>query len=280
MDFGLNTGVSTYIGEIGNAGSKGFKPFILYTQPDATSGTMGGFFRYNFKRRIAARLDVNWVRIAGADSLSDEPSRVGRNLSFRTDLVEFSMRGEYSFINTSFGNPRTKKDFAANVYLGIGYMLFYPTATYNNVRYNLRPLATEGEENAYGLGSMIFPMGMNFNFTFSEQWRLGIDFCYRFTLTDYLDDVSTDYAEAEELPYNESIYFANRSEEAYLKGREDLPQPEAYIPGKARGNPETNDGYFTVSLQVSYVIQLEKGRNRLRKNKSHKPRKNRGVYFK
>ena len=279
MDFGLNMGAAFYVGEIGNAGSEGFKPFLLYTQPKATTATVGGFYRYHFKRKLAARFNFNWVRISAADSLSDEGPRVGRNLSFRTDIIEFSVTGEYDFFIADISTRTSRREFAANAYLGIGYILFYPTAVYEDIRYSLRPLATEGIENEYGTGTMILPMGVNFNFTFSNKWRMGMDFGYRFSFTDYLDDVITNYASDTELPFKESRYFANRSAEVYAAGQEDLPDPNAYTPGKPRGNPDTNDGYFAVALQISYVIQLDKG-YKLRPNRAHKPNRNRGWYRK
>jgi len=256
MDFGVSAGVSTYVGEIGNAGSDGFKPFIAYIEPTKMNVALGGFYRFNFTRRIAAKANINWVRIAGADSLSSEPTRIARNLSFRTDIIEFSLAGEYSFLLINDLSRKARIDFGANLYAGVGYMLFYPTAEYNGTWYDLRPLMTEGTENAYEGGSLIVPVGVGFNFTFSKRTRLGMDFGYRFTFTDYLDDVSTDYAYDTELPFVESQIFANRSAEAYSRGDADLPDPGFYDPGSRRGNPDTNDGYFTMQLQLSYVLDL------------------------
>lgn len=256
MDFGISAGISTYVGEIGNAGSDGFKPFFLYVEPSKMNAALGGFYRYNFTRNIGAKVSFNWVRIAGADSLSTEPTRIARNLSFRTDILEVSVAGEYSFLAINDLSRKARIDFSANVYAGVGYMLYYPKAELDGQWYSLRPLMTEGTENEYGTGSLIVPLGVGANFTFSKRTRFGIDFGYRFTFTDYLDDVSTDYAYDTELPFVESKAFANRSAEAFERGNPDLPPPGFYVSGSRRGNPDTMDGYFLMQLQLSYVLDL------------------------
>jgi hypothetical protein len=273
MDFGLNLGASTYIGEIGEPGETDNieNPFPFYIIPRAARYNLGGFYRYNFNRNIAARFEMNWVRVAGADSLSKEPSRIGRNLSFRTDIFEFSLQGEYAFLVRNNISRRSKIDFRASAHAGMGYMIYYPKAQLNDRWRSLRSLATEGLENQYGTGSVIIPMGLGYSFTFQRQFRLGMDFTYRFTFTDYIDDISTDFASPDELPFIESAEFANRSAEAYARGDTDLPDPIYYSPGYKRGNPETNDGYFMLQIKASYFIPLtnsfDRNRNRRLYNK-------------
>ena len=99
------------------------------------------------------------------------------------------------------------------------------------------------------------PLGVGANFTFNRKMRIGLEVGYRFSFTDYLDDVSTRYAPENELPYAESIALARRSPEVYARGEyDDLPPFTASNPGNIRGNPETNDGYLLVQFNVSYVI--------------------------
>ena len=269
MDFGLNLGGSTYIGEIGEPGKTDDieNPFPIHIVPKSARYNVGLFYRYNFTRNLAARFEANWVRVAGADSLSEinsgsdltAISRFGRNLSFRTDIAEFSLQAEYAFLVMNDIARRSRVDFRADIHAGVGYMLFYPKAQLDGEWYSLRPLATEGIENEYGVGSLIIPVGAGVSWTFGKKIRAGVDFTYRFTFTDYIDDVSTDYAYPTELPYVESIAFSNRSAEAYERGNQDLLQLDQryYAPGAIRGNPETNDGYFMVQFKVSYVINLQ-----------------------
>lgn len=81
-----------------------------------------------------------------------------------------------------------------------------------------------------------------------------MEFIYRFTFTDYLDDVSTNFANPEALNTADAVYFSNRLAEAYERANADLPSPGSYLPGKIRGNPESNDGYFLFQANLSYVL--------------------------
>ena len=71
----------------------------------------------------------------------------------------------------------------------------------------------------------------------------------RRTFTDYLDDVSTDYANAEVLQEEIGILSAILSDRSLVKIR-----PDGTNDGLARGNPNDNDWYF-VSL-ASLSIRL------------------------
>ena len=255
MDFGLNLGGSTYMGDIDEPDDDYALPINLL--PRGSRYNIGLFYRFNFTKNIAARIGAHWVRVAGDDGLSDDAYNMGRNLSFRTDIYEFTLQGEYAWwVRNEIGN-NSNVDFRADVHGGIGYMIFNPQGELQSEWYDLRLLATEGIENEYNRGSLIIPAGLGFSWTFNKKIRLGMDFNYRYTFTDYLDDVSTDYAYATELPYLESIAFANRSGEAYESGNENLPDPSIYEPGQDRGNPDDNDSYILIQFKIAYVINLE-----------------------
>lgn len=254
MDFGLNLGGSTYIGEVSNGGSEGFQAWPINTEWSKINMAVGGFYRYNFTHRIGAKVSFNFARIAGADSLSDDPTRIARNLSFRTDIFEIALLGEYNFLIKRDLSRRARIDFQAGAVAGIGYSLFFPYAQIVDEWFALRPLATEGPDNAYDEATLVVPLGVNAAFTFNKKLRLGMEFVYRLTFTDYLDDVSTRFADPADLESADAVYFSNRSAEAFERGNADLPDPGFYKAGSRRGNPETNDGYFMMQFNLSYVI--------------------------
>ncbi len=254
MDFGLNLGAANYLGEIGGGPGEA-RPFLLDMKFQQTNISVGGFYRMNFTRNIAAKVAFNYSRIEGADSLTGEPTRIARNLSFRTDLLEFNLTGEYTFFSFNDMSRRSKNrvDFSSYVTAGVGVLFYYPYANFNDKWYYLRPLQTEGVENAYDEMAIVVPFGIGANFTFNRKIRLGIEFAYRFTNTDYLDDISTDFAYDSELPFEESKIFANRSAEAFARGDADLPDPGFYVSGSNRGG-DGNDGYLIGNISLSYVI--------------------------
>ena len=275
MDFGVSVGASNYVGDVGGSGRNGGigvqpKPWLLDMNLTKTNISAGGFYRLNFTRNIAAKLAVNFVRIAGADSLSGIKTQIARNLSFRTDIFEASLTTEYYFYTAKNISRRSnyRINFGSYFFAGAGAAFFYPHAQYNNQWYSLRPLQTEGVDNAYDVMTVVVPMGVGANFTFNNELKLGIEFGYRFTFTDYLDDISTRYAPESELPFRESITLANRSEEAFRRGDSELEGLEGYFldAGQSiRGNPENNDGYIIGQISLSYSIESKRQKALYRK---------------
>lgn len=256
MDFGVSLGGSNYVGEVGGSGTEP-KPWLLDMNLAKSSIGFGGFYRLNFTQNIAAKISVNYARIAGADSLSGIVTQRARNLSFRTDIIEAAITAEYYFftMNDLSRSSNARINFGSYLFAGAGVALFYPSAQLDDKWYALRPLQTEGVDNAYDVMTVVLPIGAGANFTFNKKLKLGVEFGYRFTFTDYLDDISTRYAAEEDLPFVESVALANRSEEAFAGGDSDLEGLRPYfIEGSRRGNPETNDGYFLGQISISYTI--------------------------
>lgn len=255
MDFGISLGGANYTGEVGGNSTEA-QPWLLDMQLGQTSYAMGGFYRYNITGKIAAKLSINYARIRGADSLSTIKTQLARNIHFRTDIIEAVVTGEYTFysLNDISRSATTRVDFGSYVFGGAGVALFYPYAEAGGKWYYLRPLQTEGTENAYNEMTIALPFGAGAHFTFNKKIRLGIEFGYRFTFTDYLDDVSTDFAYDSELPFEESKLFSNRSDAAFARGEAGLPDRGFFVSGSRRGNPDTNDGYLLGQISISYVI--------------------------
>ncbi|MFT7086516.1 MAG: hypothetical protein ACJAV5_002244 [Vicingaceae bacterium] len=258
MDFGVNLGAANYVGDVGGSKSEP-QPWLLDMNLSKTRYNFGGFYRMNFTRNIAAKFSVNYARISGADSLSGIATQRARNLSFRTDIIEANITAEYYFftINNLSRSSNARIDFGAYIFAGGGVALYYPYAELDNEWYSLRPLQTEGTENAYDELTVVVPLGAGANFTFNKKIKIGIELGYRFTFTDYLDDISTRYAKESDLPFIESVALANRSAEAFQRGdAELLPLQGFFAAGQPsrRGNSENNDGYFLGQISVSYTI--------------------------
>lgn len=260
-DFGLNMGAANYLGEIGGSEGQG-RSFLLDMKIPFTRYTGGIFVRKKIFSDVSLKFEGNYVRIAGQDSLTGAPERRGRNLSFRTDVFEAALTAEYYFyqIDDMSRTSKHRIDFKSYLYAGFGAALYYPQAysPLDEKWHSLRPLMTEGEENHYDEMTFIIPYGAGVNFTFNKEFRFGMQIVYRATLTDYLDDISTDYAFDHELPeetFAESKYFANRTAEAMERERDELPDPGFYNPGSIRGNDDDNDGYLMVQITASYVLK-------------------------
>lgn len=199
-------------------------------------------YEYQWKGRLALRADAAAYQLAASDASSLYPDRQARNLSFHTTNAELSG----SFVLYLFRNlPAVyAKRSLFNLYAlaGAGLTYYNPKTTYQGKNYSLRDLQTEGV--AYGKLSPIIPMGLGLQGKLGKQLDVAFEVVYRATFTDYLDDVSTTYADHSQSPELVAILADRRLE----KGIE----PAAV--GSMRGNPAMNDGYAFYNLRFIYYI--------------------------
>ena len=227
-------GISGYYGDLNNPGD------IIDL---SGSLTVGG--SYKFHPRFSARAQLSYIRVSGKDTDLDEDlqTRV-RNLSFKSDLIEFAGLGVYQFINR---NPSYYRTPRLSAYAMGGLALTYgePKAEYQGETYKLREIETEGE--SYSALNIALPLGLGATYAINEFIHVGAEGLYRWTFTDYLDDVSTVYIDNSTFTDPIHAALADRRQELGLEPAE---------AGNIRGNPDKNDGYFTLNLIVRYYIPV------------------------
>src|ERR1051326_3272649 len=254
-EMGFATGASNYLGEMGGkAGTR--RDFMLDMKFPETKNAAGYFVRYKAKHNIYVKGSTSWNRISGADALSSNPGRRGRNLSFRNEIYEMSVTGQYAFYERYHVGKhyQLNNNFMAYVFTGIAGFYHNPQAEFNGEWVDLQPLKTEGQAKPYHLMQMAIPAGTGFFFTM-KKYRVGWEINWRTTFTDYLDDVSTVYPEASELGSNLASELSNRNDELVYSKNSDLPAPQNYAAGSKRGDPTHNDSYVTTSFNIGYLIQ-------------------------
>lgn len=248
-DIGFSVGAANYLGDMGG-GMLTRRDFVADMKIAETRPAVGGFVRYKVNRYLSVKTNLTWIRISGDDKLSSNPARNARNLNFRNDVVELASQAQFCFydiydLGRSF---RHRDNFRAFVGLGVGVAYHNPKASYNGEYVALRPLTTEGE--SYSKVTAVIPATGGFYFTL-DQYRIGFDLTWRTTFTDYLDDVSTTYADPSVLPNQLAVDLANRTDE--------LPSvspafAENFSPGNKRGDASHNDSYLTSSVEFSYAF--------------------------
>lgn len=232
-DFGINLGAANYLGEIGGK-EKTRRDFILDLKLSQTRSAMGGFARYKLNPDIFIRGSLGWYRISGGDNFSTNPGRRGRNLSFRNDIYEASITGQYIFYDIAdLGRTyRYRNDFKAYIFTGFAGFYHNPKAKYGGSWVALQPLHTEGQgvvsgaPKPYGKFLIAIPAGAGFYFTVSKIYRVGWEFNWRTTFTDYLDDVSSNYVDPKDLESDLSRELANRNSELSYTDDSSLPDPK------------------------------------------------------
>ncbi len=276
-DFGVGIGASNYLGEIG--GQEGTRrDFLFDMKLNRTQYVFGGFGRYRFSQGLSFNLGVYYGRVRANDYNSENPARVARNLSFRNDILEFSGRVEVTLFydNDVSGRGYYNPDFRIYGFLGAGMMYHNPKARYygdleefDGELVELQPLLTEGVD--YSRWQFTLPAGIGLYFTYNKVHRFGWEIGYRTTFTDYIDDVSTEYASFDD-PNSLAAQMANRTTPEALAQAEqyanefnvDVPNAESFDPGEKRGDATNNDGYLFTQFTYSYVI---KGRSNFYRRK-------------
>lgn len=229
-------------GALGTAGYIG----DLNASPFKPSGeSVGFFFKRNFNGYLGLKLSYQYYKIGGADSTSSSSQLQGRNLSFTDGLNELSLRGEFNFMK--FIPDVTKSRYTPYIYLGVGFTSFAPRTMYGGAEISLRTLRTEGQASAYRTNTVVIPYGAGIKYNFSGKWTIGAELGYRYTFTDYLDDVSGLYAPQSKLPNNLSVALADRSGE----------RTHVYTgaAGSQRGDLRPRDiyGFFGFTLSYTFV---------------------------
>ncbi|MFB1003842.1 MAG: DUF6089 family protein [Bacteroidia bacterium] len=224
-----------------------------------------GIFDYNFRaNRLAGGLGLNLhtsgsfsfglnflaTRLYGDDAFSKLAFQSQRNLSVRTDLLEADLLIEYRPFSRSKGFNRFY------IYSGVGGMYYQPKAKLNDEWYKLRELGTEGQYLANGNGpyselDVVIPYGLGYKFRLTKSTSLVLDLGFRKTFTDYLDDVSTVYADPTELLLSSNtpppaVELADRS-------------VNGMTTGTMRGNTDKNDSYHIFSIKFEYIIGGKSG---------------------
>ena len=179
---------------------------------------------------------VSWFFLNATDRNSPNEDFQIRNLSFASNNLEMAASLEFHFFRQySHGLRALINPFFV---IGVGLVTVSPTAKYQGKRHALRPLRTE--VISYSATTTTIPIGFGVRFKVNKHTTLIAEFAYRFTRSDYLDDVSSVYPDLEELP---------PLVKALSDRRQELGYPVAHE-GSIRGNPDNNDGYYLLNLRL------------------------------
>jgi hypothetical protein len=245
-EVGVLGGVCYYLGDLNP--SKHFGN----SQP-----AFGVVYRYNLNLRWALKFNGIYGKMVG-----DDASSVGfdkfRNLSFRSNVMDFSGQIELNFLPYFTGSQ--KYIFSPYIFTGIAVYTFNPQAEYQGEWYDLQPLATEGQgttaypnRTTYNLTQFAIPFGMGVKVSLSKLFCLGAEWSMRKTFTDYLDDVSTTYVDPVQLEAEKGPISAALSNRSLTK-----PGDPPIEPGKERGNSSTKDWYSFAGITLTMKIVTKK----------------------
>jgi len=249
-------GVGNYLGELGG-GSGEKRPWLMDMEWSQMKFSWGLGYRYNMSYRFASRLNFAWVKVGGSDQLTSNPQRQYRNLSFKSNIYEFSFLVDYYIFRAKPGHlynikgARGMKGMPFDVIAFVGVGGFYFKSKSDGIA--LAKLGTEGQgleggSKPYSPYSVSFPFGLSFNYVYYQNIKFGLDFSYRFTLTDYIDDASTVYYD------NDKLRGAKGDLSADMADKSDGSNPGWTSAGSPRGNPKNKDHFLSIMVTATYNI--------------------------
>lgn len=251
-EVGGSVGGMYSLADVGKKQYNAFLPGRLdYNSTKPNAGIYAGILYQNL---VGARLEVTYGSVAGADS-TGSPDRQVRNLSYRSDIREIALIGE--FHPFTIINWDKIPSLSPYIMAGVGWFSFNPQANYNGRWVNLQPLSTAGqgfeefpERKHYRLSSFCVPFGIGFRFELSPLFSTRFEIVERYTFTDYLDDASAPYIDPE-LFYK---YFS--PEKAALADA--LANRAGKKIGGVRGGTKTKDKYLTLNLKLAMTLGRER----------------------
>lgn len=210
---------------------------------------------YRLSPNFSAGLHFIQGKIAADDRNNSDPGLYYRNLNFFSNISELNLMGSFHFTDPE------KARLSPYLTGGLAVFRFNPyTLDALGDKYFLQPLGTEGQglpgypQAPYKRTQMSIPFGGGIDFRLNDQVSLAWEVIFRMTNTDYLDDVSTVYADQLDLFLgrgSKAVELAFRGDE--ISG----PNPvflNGYPDGAKRGNPGAKDWYYYSGLRFTYRL--------------------------
>lgn len=263
----LDAGISHFMGDLGG-GAKDAAHFFGIRDLDfaSTRPVLSAKYRYRILEMISAKAGFTWAILSADDALSGSIGRKLRNLNFTTNLLQFSLHGEYYFLKEkanprySFSTLHSLRNFSAYVFTGVSVNYFNPKAKIGSTKYELQPLGTEGQgigDNPakYSKIAIGWPIGLGVKYSLTKKIAVGLEISNTYTTSDYIDDAHDKYYDNGEIAaaYGEiAAYLADRHID--IDGN-DLPPYESGT--SRRGGPKYNDAFIFTVVTVTYKLKRD-----------------------
>lgn len=281
---GVNVNAMNYVGEVDPS------PGVISPGLAFTRYNVGVSFIQKYNPRIFFRGNISYGRIKGDDyeNASYEPQDIHRkirNLSFRNQILEVKVDAIFDLFE-HYQTYWKRPDYTPYFFAGLAYFYHNPEAlTPQGNWVKLKPLSTEGQglsgtnKKPYSLHQIAIPVGVGFKYKLGKNWDLAFEIGWRFTLTDYLDDVSGVYTDRDLLRQEKgelAVTMSDRTWEALQRdpalydfalnrqgfvNKDNSPyNGSGYgylnswtIPGGQRGDPN-KDWYIVTGFHLIYIF--------------------------
>jgi hypothetical protein len=285
---GVSLNALNYYGDLAPRPSK-FSTDISFTRP-----ALGLSFSHRFGPRYSLTAAFMYGTLRGSDAESADQSdtkngqfRYNRNLSFRNRVKELSITGNFDlFQNQATYISRVK--WTPYAYIGVAAFHHNPQAQApaTDLKGNplpeagkwidLRSLGTEGQYSTldpsavnagikpYKLIQLAIPFGLGARFRLNEVLDFSAELGFRYTFTDYLDDVSQNYVDLSVFGSNElAKAMSYRTNEVVPVDQLDPPNADGYRlkngygqehRDNLRGSKNDRDIYMVTTFKLTYIL--------------------------
>ena len=272
----ISFGPTQFLGDLGGANSSNYDYSLKDWDWQALGGNAGIGYRFRFHPKFATTSNLSYLMLRGDDKYSEEYVRFHRNLHFRTHMIEFQQRFEFILFSVekfapAYNLPGARGGKRRNqqyyVFGGVGASFFIPQAKYQDSWVALRPLKTEGQAKPYSPIAFTVPAGFGFRVGLGAQWRIGLEATYNMVFSDYVDDVSTVYADPNSFSDPTAAFLSNPSDPSITVG---VPNGSIggynwFGAGYQRGDNKQRDSYYRLNIVLAKNLTYKDyGRQRIK----------------
>lgn len=274
------------------------KPNAISTDISFTRPAAGLSFVHRFGPRYSLMGSFMYGTLRGSDAESADFSdldngkyRYQRNLSFRNNIKELSLLAYFDLFEND-ATYMSRPGWTPYLFTGVVGFMHNPQAIApaTDLRGNplpqagqwvdLRPLGTEGQNanllegdvnfgiKTYSKIQVAIPIGIGARFRISDLMDLWVDIGFRYTFTDYLDDVSQNYVDL-------GVFNNPLAQAMSYRGNElpsdQRPPLQSYVArdgqtyqvingygsefsSNVRGSKNDRDIYMVTSLKLTYIV--------------------------
>ncbi len=271
----LGTGTTWFLSDVGGYNDEPSNSVTDMNFKETSFGITAGY-NYYLTKNISVNGQLGYMNLRARDASSGNAARKHRNFDIQTHLYEFGVLGRYYFVREKFGHAfrlkGTQNGFlyglSAYATLGINGIYFNPTGKYTGGSYEpLYEIGTEGQtvpnsgKSHYSKFTFAIPVGLGVKYSLGKHWNVGIEYMFRKSFSDYLDDVGgTYYDNTAIINANGGNPDAGRLADPAVKNADNANWTGH---GETRGGSKYDDFYMSIMITASYKIL---------KGKSFKPR--------
>lgn len=174
LEAGVAMGLMTYQGDLvkGSFAKEEFNFFY------------GALLRAHLTEKISIKGTFYAGRLSGNDA--NYPERENRAFKFKSDIIEFTLQGEWNILGTGRYNSRglaDKQRFTPYLFGGLGITLADPQVFQGDV--------PDPEGTDYETFHIVMPAGAGVKVGLNESVVVGFELGGRASFSDYLDGIST-----------------------------------------------------------------------------------------